>query len=350
MRTRIAFVSIALAAGCGSKKAEGPASGGSTSGAAPGSGESAASGSSAAMAGSAGGEAKPAAKPGYCVTSTDDNVLSAFAADDKTLTFCITREGDEKGAPKCTAVDLATGAYREAAAPPTAAAAPAAPLAIKQDAKGAEACKGTACKKLDLPKLKADGSPYQISVSADGKRVVATGGDLGGFVLLDGATGKKQKAVKIAEEGTCIEGAYFAGESVYVATSNCAGPGGNAILYSAAGKKIGDIEPAEFNTYGAEPVHVGGDSWAIVGFGGGDVLVFDAKTAKKVHFVEVKQPDDCELCGSVLGNAAQWSVSPIAKLPSGKLATLDGTGVTIIDEAAGKVEKAHRMPICPAKP
>jgi hypothetical protein len=186
-------------------------------------------------------------------------------------------------------------------------------------------------------------------VSSDGKRVAATGGELGGVVILDATTGKKVKAVKLGDDSTCVEGAYFVGESVYVATSNCAGPGGSAVLYSAAGKKIGDVATEEtINTYGAEPIHVGGDRWAIVGYGGGEILVFDARTGKQVHLVDIKEPEDCEQCGEVLGNAAQWSASPIAKLPSGKLATLDGTGVSIIDPAAGKVEQTHRMPICAA--
>ena len=336
---------VALAA-CGSKKGDGP-SGGAAAGGSAGS-AAAAAGSGEAAAGSGAGEAKP----GYCVTSDADNVLTAFVADDRTATFCLGKEGDEKVAPRCTAVDLATGAYSAAAAAPAAPAAPPAALAIKQDARGVEACKGAACKKLDLPAPKADDGEvagYRIAVSSDGKRVAATGGALPGVVLLDGATGKRLKELKLGGDGTCIEGASFVGDSVYVATSNCAGPGGGAVLYAAAGQKLGDVATEEtINAYGAEPLHVGGDHWAIVGYGGGEVLVFDARTGKQVHIIDVQPPEDCEQCGEVLGTAAQWTASPIAKLPSGKLATLDGTGVSIIDPAAGKVEKTHRMPICAA--
>jgi hypothetical protein len=295
----------------------------------------------------AGSDAGPAAKPGYCLTSSHDNVLVSFTADDRTATFCLKTGEDAKAAARCTAVDLATGAYREAVMPPPAPPPPA--LTIKEGARGVEACTGAACKKLDLPRPKDDG-PYAASASADGKRLVVTGGALEGFALLDAATGKQLKTVKVADDGACVEGASFVGESVYVATSVCAGPGGSAALYSAAGKKIGDLAPEEINTFGAEPIHVGGDHWAIVGYGGGDVLVFDARTARKVHLVEIQSPEDCEPCGEVLGEAASWHVSPLAKLPSGKLATLDGAGVTILDPATGKIERTHRLPICAAKP
>lgn len=343
MRNRavVSFVvSFVALAACGSKKGEGPSGGAAAGG----------SGSAGSAAGS--GEAAGEAKPGYCVTSDADNMLAAFVADDRTVTFCLGKEGDEKVAPKCTVVDLATGAYSAAAAAPAAPAAPAAALAIKQDARGVEACRGAACKKLDLPAPKADEgevAAYGIAVSSDGKRVAATGGELGGVVLLDGATGKKLKELKLGGEDTCIEGASFVGDSVYVATSNCAGPGGGAVLYSAAGQKLGDVATEEtINAYGAEPLHVGGDHWAIVGYGGSEVLVFDGKTGKQVHIIDVAQPEDCAQCGEVLGTAAHWTASPIAKLPSGKLATLDGTGVSILDPETGKVEKTHRMPICAA--
>lgn len=354
-------VSIALFAACGGKKADGTAGGGSTTGSsvAGGTAGSAAAGSATAAGSGAGsgsaGSAAAAGKPAYCVTNENENTLIAFAADEKTATFCIGKETDAKAAPKCTTVDLGTGAYRAAAAAP-----PPAPVsdsfAVKQDAKGVEVCRGNACKKLDLPKPKPgeDGElkRYQISASEDGKRVVATGAGLAGVVFLDGGTGKKLRTVKVGDDsGVCLERAQILGESVYVETSNCAGPGGSAVLYSWAGKKLGDVEKSEeVNVYGAEPVHVGGDSWAAAGFGGGSVLVFSAKTGKQVQLMEVKQPEDCEQCGMVLGNAAQWSAQPLVKLPSGKLVTLDGSGVSILDPAAGKVEKTHRMPICPAKP
>jgi hypothetical protein len=349
MRTRVALISMWLVAACGSKKDEGPAGGSAAAGsAAAGEGGSAAAGS-AAQAGSPGG----AAQASHCVQSDADNVLSAFVADDRTATFCLRKETDEKSPPACTEVDLATGAYRPAATPPPRAAA-AAPLVIKQDASGALACKGAACKKLELPRPKVeDGSvvEYNIAVSSDGRRVAATGGGLDGLVLLDGATGKLLKAVKIASDDTCVEGAVFVGDAVYVETSHCGGgPGGSGALYSLDGKKLGDVGTGELNVYGAEPIQVAGDRWALVGYGGGTVLVFDGRTGKRVHLVEIKPPEGCARCGEVLGTAAHWSAAPIAKLPSGKLATIDGAGVTIIDPETGKVERTHRMPICPATP
>jgi len=343
----VSMVSMAWLAACGSKKADGPA-GGSAAGSAAGSAVAGGSGGDGSAGGS--GDGAPRA---HCIPSDAEHVLSTFVADDKTATFCLKKESDEKGASTCTTVDLATGAYRPAAALPARPAAPAAALTIKQDAQGVEACKAGACTKLELPAPKVeDGSvsEYRVAVSEDGKRLVATGDALEGVVFLDGVTGKKLRTVKIASADSCIDDAYFLGESVYIAASNCAGPGGSAVLYSFAGKKLGDVGAQGFNTFGAEPLQVAGDQWAVAGYGGSGVLVFDARTGKELHLVEVKPPADCDRCGEVLGTAAHWSASPLVKLPAGKLATIDGTGVTIIDPATGKIEKTHRLPICPAKP
>lgn len=302
-------------------------------------------------AGAAGAGA--AATPGYCVTADLQNVLAAFGADDKTATFCLGKEGDDAGPPACTAVDLATGAYRAAAAAPVPADPPPPSLDIKQHEKGVEACKGAACRKLDLPAPGLeDGQivPYKTAVSSDGRRVVAFEGAGADVIFLDAATGKRVKTLKIANDSTCVESAHFVGESVYVETSVCAGPGGSGVLYSWAGKKLADIAPESLNPYGAEPISVGGDRWALVDFGGGDVLVFDGKTGQHVHLIEIPEPEGCDRCGEVLGGGPpHWSATRIAKLSSGKLVTIDSAGVSIIDPAAGKIEKTHRIPICPAK-
>jgi hypothetical protein len=356
---------LAALAACGSNKSDGPAGGsaaGSGAGGAPAAGGgSGGSGGGAGGGGAGSGGAAGAAAGGggaaYCIPSAAGNELAAFTADDTTATFCIGRgdekgdeKGDERAAPKCAVVELASGAYRTAASAPRAPARSARALMIKQEAGAVEACKGTACQKLDLPRPKgedaADG--YHVAVSSDGKRAAATGGGLDGVVFLDATTGKKLKTVKLASAGTCVDGAHFAGDSVYVATSNCDGPGGKGALYASDGKKLGDLGPATFNPYDAEPVHVGGDLWALVGYGGDSVLVFDAKTGKQVHLVELKAPVGCAQCAEAIGNAAQWSAAPIAKLPSGKLAVFGGAGVTVVDPATGKIEKSHPLPICPA--
>ncbi|HWO22927.1 MAG TPA: hypothetical protein VNO30_29405 [Kofleriaceae bacterium] len=343
--TVAALAALAALAACGSKKSDGTAGG-------------SAAGGSAGSAGSGEGSAGPAgAGPGeaaYCIPSDAANELAAFTADDTTATFCIGKEGvekaGEKAAPKCAVVDLATGAYRTAEAAPRAPTPHAPALIIKQDDGLALACKGTACQKLELPKPKGedDAAEYHVAVSSDGKHAAATGGGLDGVAFLDATTGKQRKLVKLAAAGTCVDGAHFVGDAVYVATSNCDGPGGKGALYSSDGKKLGDLGPATFNPYDAEPVDVGGDHWALVGYGGGSVLVFDGKTGAQVHMVELPPPAGCAQCGAALGNPAQWSAAPIAKQPAGKLAIVGGAGVSIVDPGTGKLEKSHPLPICPA--
>jgi hypothetical protein len=337
----ITTVSVALLAACGGGKQVGrPVSGGTPivrAGSAPES--------------NAGGDARLVEEAAYCVASGQR--LASFTADDKTATFCLRQEsevGELVGAPTCTAIDLATGAYSAGAAP-TAPAAPAPAVMFRQDAKGVEMCKDGACKKLDLPKPKVEQGeviPYELVASQDGKRVVAAGEALGGIAFLDGTTGKKVRSIKAEDEPQCIDGLYFVGESVYVARARCVADNGAAVLYSWAGKKLADFDVTEeINSARAIPVHAGGDRWAIRGLGGYDLLVFDAKTGKRVHHVTLASAEDCDRCGYVLGFDWSLEVSPVEKLPSGKLVALSGVGLSVVDPATGKLEQVHRMPICP---
>jgi hypothetical protein len=355
-------VSIVVFAACGGKKSDGTAAGGgSTTGSSVGgSGSSGAAAGSGAAGGSAGAAGSGGGAAAYCVPPDGDTALISFDADEKTATFCVGKESQEEATKKCTAVDLATGTFKAAASAPAAKPAPASDaFAVKQDTKAgtAEVCRGNACKKLDLPKQKPGDTgeryPYQISVSEDGKRVAAVYSGTDSVVFLDGTTGKKVRTVKAGDDqnGKCLQSAYIVGESVYVETSVCAGPGGNAMLYSWAGKTIGPVGSSEeaINVYGATPIPVGGDNWAVGNFGGGSVLVFSAKTGKQVHLLEVKRPEDCEACGSFLADAAGWRASPVVKVQSGKLVAMDSAGVSVLDPATGKVEKTYRTPFCAEK-
>jgi hypothetical protein len=148
---------------------------------------------------------------------------------------------------------------------------------------------------------------------------------------------------------------HFVGDLVYIATGPCMGSrgGGVAALYSWAGKKVADVQPRDLNIDSAMPVHAGGDHWAIAviaDFSDSKVFVFDGKTGKQVHQIEIKAPQDCDRCLTALGSLGGWEAQPMVKLPSGKLATITKAGVSIVDPTAGKVEVTHRLPLCPAKP
>ncbi|MBA3542666.1 MAG: hypothetical protein H0T79_23825 [Deltaproteobacteria bacterium] len=340
-------------AGTGSAVVVGSAGSGSGSGSGPGSAAVVADGSGSAGSGSA---APPVATDATCFTKSDDGddfSLDSFTASDTAATFCLKTESTPA---KCLEMDLATGTTKVTAPPAKPAAVPGPD--VKQDDKAVQLCKGAACVTLQLPKLPAkpadgDAVTYNIDVSADGKRALATGNDLKGVQLLDAVTGKKQKLIPIKQDdGGCLEHAQFVGDAVYVMISVCAGPGGEGFLYRADGKQFAKID--QVNVYSATPLQLDGDQWAFAEFGGGGLAVIDVKTGKAVRTVRVVPPSEdgppeCETCVQLDG-PNMFGVSSLVKTPNGKLVDISAAGIAVIDPKSGKVEKPHPIALCPAKP
>ena len=258
--------------------------------------------------------------------------------------FCV--ETGEPAAVRCARLELATGVLTAATPPP-----PAAPaLDLKQAPGAVQLCHGAACIKLDVPKLPAREDAqitYAIHASADGKRLLVTGNELTKVLVLDASTGKKQQVIAFdgGPDASCLEDAYFLGEAIYVTGSVCAGPGGTGFLFHADGKRFGEVING-VNVYGAAPLHLGGDLWAISEFGGGGFTVVDARAGKQVRTVHVESAP-CDTCPTLDGMA--MSVTPLVKTPSGKLVTISGSGVAVVDPTSGAIVSTHHLPVCPAK-
>jgi hypothetical protein len=301
-----------------------------------------------AAAGSA--QAAPPKMSDACFPQQGQGVLSAFVADDTTATICVDLQdpdGYDKKTTKCLALDLASGTYKTATAP----AKPAEPITFKQSTKAVEACTGDKCVTLDVPKLPPsdEGAPteYNIHASADRKKLIVVGGgstQMGGFTIVDAASGKKQLFVKMGSESDCLEDAYFVGDTIYVLTSVCAGPGGMGHFLHADGKEFAKIDQEKINVYGAIPLQVDGDQWAFSDFGGGNFAIYDVKTGKEARMITIARPEDCDDCTLIEG--PNISTSTLVKTPAGKLVTIGSAGVTVIDSKTGAVGKTARLPMC----
>jgi hypothetical protein len=340
---RSVLLILLLTVGCGSKKKDDGGGGGGGTTTPPPAADAAVAGSgSATGSGSAAGSGSAVAEGPPCVKPAVDNELTAFEhTDDKSVTFCV----DNGPVRSCYHVDLASGTMTTAKPPPEH---PKPEYHAEQDDKGARVCKGAAtgdaCTKLELPPIKseAEGSHiYGIDIKPDGKLVAAAGG--GDLIILDGATGKKLKQVKVAAgDHKCVAHPVFIGDSIYVTADVCSGPGAQGYVYAGDGKQLGIIKAV--NVYGSDPVLVDGTTYAVAEFNGGSYAEFDAKTGKTLRTVKVERPADCENCDDILGDASGWGVTPLLKVGT-KIVTISGV-VAVTDPASGKVEKTIKIPTC----
>lgn len=274
----------------------------------------------------------PAPTGPACLPTGDERWLAAFTADDRAATVCLEAEGV---AARCVAIDLATGAATAAARPVPAAHRPAT-LEIRQDKRGVQLCRRGACTRLDLPPPPADAT-YHVDLSDDGALAVAAEGGLAKPVILDAATGKRRAEVTVTDgDYQCFESATFLGQTLYVLTSVCAGPGGQATLYRPDGTQLRALE-LSVNPYGASPVHLGGARYAILDWATNDYAVIDATTGAEVRAVAAPC-DDCD--GRGLANT-----SDLARTPAGKVVTV-GPRLVVSDPTTGKIERDHALPMC----
>ncbi|MGN6105609.1 MAG: hypothetical protein ACTHU0_10930 [Kofleriaceae bacterium] len=291
----------------------------------------------------------------FCLDSNEASTLDAFVADERSATFCVkttTYDGEqERSAVRCGVVDFASGEFAEVQ-PPVPAAMPLAAVAVKQTTGGVELCRGESCARLDLPGPKQSDSgdlePYDIVVSDDGRRAVATGGSLAGMALFDAATGKRQKTLQIGSDNDliCIEPARFVGDSIYVSANLCAKPGSRGYLFSKAGRQLGVVD--KVNVFGAVPIHVSGNLYAFADYNGTGIAIVNVRTGRQVRVLDLPRPRDCDDC-IALGDPDAASASPLTRTPSGKLVAIAGHGITWIDPSTGKVEKVARLPVCPVR-
>lgn len=335
MRLEIAFVFV-VAAACGNKKADAPAAGSAT-------GSSAGSGSSAAGSGAAVGSGSAAPNMStVCMPRTHQ--LSEVVADDKTATVCWTFDPGVEDTTKkpllfddetkklqrtCMVVDLATGTWREAKAPPPAKPAPAA-FEVKQDAKGVRVCKGAACTKLAVPPQKK-AMKYLAAVSDDGKRAMIAADSFKGAWWFDATTGEKVKELPLVGAGKPLEEgvARSLGERVYLALRVDANSLTEGTIYTWAGDLVGKVDkiiPPYASLFPA-----GGDFYAFSDVNRGVIEIVDARSGKAS---EVK---------------LSWSLPPVQTSP-GKLVAVNGRLLVVVDLAAGTIEKQIPLPTCAQKP
>jgi hypothetical protein len=259
------------------------------------------------------------------------NTPSAFIADDTTATLCL----DLRERHYCGAVDLATGVWRTASASPSQ---PAFTDKVTDD-KQLICPRGGACVTLQLP---VDDFAPQLAISASGATLAAykPGAAERGYQLFDAKTGAVTKTLHIS--GECHGAPHFAGESLFVITSDCSGAPGIARLYTSTGEELGTIEGVD----DVAPAHVRGTHYAIRALETHGYILFDSATGKVVE----KHPlDEIKADTGYVRIDDDLPITMTAVTPKGKLVIL-GNAIRLVDLATGAAEKVIPFPMCAGVP
>ena len=296
----------------------------------------------------------PTAPPApVCFPADFNGRVDALVADDHAATICGTNDAKVS---KCISIELGSGIAHDAPRPPAPPPVPTGGFAIQDDASTVALCKGSTCTKLALhalppPEAGAPPSTPRITVAPGGTIAVAPLAEADkakGLGMFDTSSGRRMKVLDApTDDYACEEPARFLGPDVIYAVANvCAGPGARAHLYKLDGSPIGSLAP-EYNVENGDPIHLDADTWAVPTLGGGQVLVFDAKTGRALRGIENigSAFHACDGC-QAFGPGVSW-VSPLARTPSGKLVVAsESGGISEIDPATGKIEKAWAFPVC----
>jgi len=284
--------------------------------------------------------AAPAAPPPSCITPPEDvaTITHASGGTDR-VQYCIGTAVDQ-----CFALDLATGKLTHLAAPPAAQ-----PPSLTDGAHvettnpELKVCGASGCKTL-TPQVWPGAAP--LRAATNGAIAVVLLGDAesgrGYADVFDVTKTKKLASFKYARgDYRCGEVAML-GDTIYIGASACTAPAGRAALYTASGRRIANVGPGDFGTYGNAFTQLDATTWAFLGENGVHIALQDVVKGKVLKTIEVK-----ELFGAApMGNPGE---SAIVRLGAGKLGVIAGTpangSVAVVDTASGAVHVV-RAPLC----
>jgi len=265
---------------------------------------------------------------------------------------------------QCFALDLASGALTHLDAPP---AATTQPNHIETTNPDLKVCTGDNCKSL-TPQVWPGTAP--LHAATNGQYAVVLLGDAehgqGYADVYEVAKPKKIASIRYARGDWKCGEVQMLGETIYIGASTCTSPSGRAALYTTKGRKIANVGPKDFGTYGNSVVQVDGNTWAFLGENGTHIALQDVVKGKVLKTLDLSDlwrkpgeapppppPKDAKVKAQppappeVLGNPGE---SALVQLEPGKLAVIAGSpmngSVAVVDVASGEV-KVTRAPLCP---
>ena len=300
---------------------------------------------------------KAAPKPSCVQAPEGEAAITHASASGGRVQYCVGTVVDQ-----CFALDLATGALTHLDAPPAAAAQPNRVEATNPDLK---VCTGDSCKSL-TPQVWPGAAP--LHAATNGQFAVVLLGDAehgqGYAEVYDVQKTKKLATIRYARGDWKCGEVQMLGDTIYIGASTCTQPSGRAALYTTKGRKIANVGPKDFGTFGNSVVQVDGNTWAFLGENGVHIALQDVVKGKVLKTIDVSDlwrkpgeapppPKDPKSKAApppppeVLGNPGE---SALIQLEPGKLAVIAGSpmngSVAVVDVASGEVKVTH-APLCP---
>jgi hypothetical protein len=288
-----------------------------------------------------------------CVHPPDEARAISHASGDPTrLQYCVGKAADQ-----CFALDLATGAIDHLAAAPTDAA-PTAAHVVSTDPE-LKVCTGDDCKALTAS-IWPGAAP--IHAATNGAFAVLLLGDAehgqGYADIWDVAKMKKTATFRYARGDFRCGDVAMLGDTVYIGASTCSSPSARGALFTLSGRKIANVGPKDFGTFGSAMAQVDATTWAFLEENGDTIALQDVAKGKLLKTIDVSalwkpdantppEPTTAEAAAGAIGNPGE---SAIVKLSADKLAVIGGTpangSVAVVDVASSEV-KILRVPLCP---
>ncbi len=286
-------------------------------------------------------KAPPAAA---CVKAPDETAPISHASGTlRAVSYCVGSANDQ-----CFGLDLVSGQLTHLDGPP--------PVISAQDGVHVETtnpelkvCTGSSCKTL-TPQVWPGAAP--LHAATNGTYAVVLLGDAehgkGYADVWDVAKAKKLTTIHYPHGDYKCGDVAMLGETIFIGASTCTSPSARAALYAVNGRKIANVGPKDFGTYGSAFVQVEGTTWAFLGENGAHVALQDVAKGKVLKTIDVGElwRHDKDSKDDAFGNPGE---SAVISLAPAKLAVIAGTpqngSVAIVDVNSGEVQVVH-APLC----
>jgi hypothetical protein len=285
----------------------------------------------------------PKPPPPSCIHPPDETAAITHASGNmKAVQYCLGTFVDQ-----CFSLDLLSGKLEHLAAPPKASAATAG-AHVESTNPELKVCSIGACKTL-TPQVWPGAATLHAATNGAFAVVLLGEAEAGkGYAdVWDVAKAKKVTTIRYPHGDFKCGDVGMLGDTIYLGASTCTSPSARAALYTIKGKKIANVGPKDFGTFGSAYAQVEGNTWAFLEENGTRVAVQDVVKGKVLRTYDLAELWRTEKAAKdALGNPGE---SALITLAPGKLGVIAGTpangSVAVLDVNSGDVQIV-RAPLC----
>jgi hypothetical protein len=323
-----------------------------------------------------GSEPKPAQKPvavapppkveppSACIKPPEEEAAITHASGNPgKVQYCIGTQVDQ-----CFAFDLVGKKLTHLDTPPPL---PPNPNRVETTNPDLKVCTGDSCKSL-TPQVWPGTAPLHAATNGQVAAVLLGDAEHGqGYAeVWEVAKPKKLATIRYARGDWKCGEVQILGDTIYIGASTCTAPSGRAALFTTKGRKIANVGPKDFGTYGNAVVQVEGATWAFLEENGNRIAFQDVAKGRVIKTIDVgdlwrkpgeeapaapppakgAKPDPKAAAPAkpeALGNPGE---SALIQLAPEKLAVIAGSpmngSVAVVDVNSGDVQ-IMRAPLCP---